>query len=140
MIRRLLTSIAIAAVLGGSLAIPASAHSPQKSMAAAPKAQAGARAIKSYDCSLLPGQRCSVAAEPPRARTRTSASATHGRGITTPSARRRSGAPAATSDRGFSWLPEATSIGLSRASRTGVCFKIKWGRSWASGVKGYIYY
>jgi hypothetical protein len=140
MIRRLLTSIAIAAVLGGSLAIPASAHSPQKSMAAAPKAQAGARAIKSYDCSLLPGAEVLCGSG-----TTTSAYADIRISYTWKRYNRAIGAKAVRCTGGDlgPWVQLVTRGHIYRLVSSipnGVCFKIKWGRSWASGVKGYIYY
>jgi hypothetical protein len=140
MIRRLLTAIAIVAVLGASLAVPASAHSAARSTPEAPKAEAGILAISHFSCSLYP-----------------TVEVTCGGGTTTTAysnirvrytwkrynhAIRVKAVRCGGGDLG-PWVQLTVKYHiytLVSSIGNGVCFRLKWGRSWASGVNGDVYY
>jgi hypothetical protein len=135
-IRRLLILLTIVAGLGASVAVPASAGSAS----AAPDAKAGLRAIKHYDCSLLPGKEVLCGSG-----TTTNAYANLRLRYTWKRYNHAIGAKAVRCSGGDlgPWV-KLTVKGhiytLVSSIPNGVCFKIKWGRSWASGVIGDIYY
>ena len=136
MVRRLLILITVVAALGATIAAPAAAHSA----AAAPEATAQPRAISSYDCSLLPGKEVICGGG-----TTTTAYADIRIRYTWKRYNHAIGAKAVRCGGGDlgPWVKLTVRYHiytLVPSIGNGVCFKIKWGRSWASGVKGNIYF
>ena len=137
MVRRLLISIAIVAVLGASLAVPASAQSAARS---APEAAAGILAISHFSCSLYPtketlcgGGTTTTAYSNIRVRY-TWKRYNHAIGVKAVRCGGGDLGPWVQLTVKYHIYTLVSSIG------NGVCFRLKWGRSWASGVNGDVYY